>query len=134
MLFLQRDTTSVAFSCWLPWEQSPSKIRSILIGKTLDIWEPIIQLFLLVDPNSEQAKQKKAELLFLKVYPCNLILKYQFKLWAFMVQWLRALTFRHWISHRCSSSFAWGTCETPSSAPVDQVVFLWVLWFSPTSD
>ena len=32
-----------------------------------------------------------------------------------MVQWLRALTLKHWISHRCGLSLAWGTCEMPRS-------------------
>ena len=50
-----------------------------------------------------------------------------------MVQWLRALMLKHWISHHCGSSLTQSTmsCEMLSSAPVDQVVFLWVLWFSP---
>ena len=34
-----------------------------------------------------------------------------------LVQWLRALTLKHWISH-CGSSLAQGTCEMPSSALV----------------
>ena len=50
---------------------------------------------------------------------------------ASVVQWLRVLTLKHWISQRCCSSLSLGTCEMPSSAPVSQVVFLWVL---PTSD
>ena len=40
----------------------------------------------------------------------------------------------HWISHRCGSSLARGTCEMSSSAPVGQVVFLRVLRLSPTFD
>ena len=44
------------------------------------------------------------------------------------------LTPNHWISHRYGLSLARGTSEMPSSAPVGQVMFLQVLWFSPTSD
>ena len=44
---------------------------------------------------------------------------------------VRALTLKHWLSHSCGSSHAWITCEMPSSAPVGQVLFLWVLRFSP---
>ena len=51
-----------------------------------------------------------------------------------MVQWLRALTLKHWVSHHSGSSLARATCEMPSSAPVGQVVFLRVLRFSPISD
>ena len=56
-----------------------------------------------------------------------------FSEWASVVQWLRALTLKHWISHRCGSSLAWDTYEMASSAPVCQV-FLRVLRFSPTFD
>ena len=43
-----------------------------------------------------------------------------------MVQWLRVLTVKHWMSHCCGLSLAWGACdsEMPSSAPVGPVVFL----------
>ena len=51
-----------------------------------------------------------------------------------MARWLRALTLKHWISHRCGSSLALGTYEMPPSALVGQVGFLWVLRFSPISD
>ena len=37
-----------------------------------------------------------------------------------MVTWLRALTFKHWISHRCGNSLVCGICEMPSSALVSQ--------------
>ena len=50
---------------------------------------------------------------------------------ASVVQWLRALTLKHWISHRCGSSLTRDTCEMPSSAPVGHVVFLRVLRFRP---
>ena len=54
---------------------------------------------------------------------------------ASVVLWfIRAMTVKHWISHRCGPSLARDTCEIPSSAPVSQEVFLWVLRFSPTSD
>ena len=53
---------------------------------------------------------------------------------ASVVLWLRALTLKHKISHHCGLSLAWDTCEMPSSEPVGQVVFLWALSFSTTSD
>ena len=65
---------------------------------------------------------------YAKIYYANSIVQ------ASMLQWLRALTFKHWISHRHGSSLTWDTCEMPGSAPVGQVVFLQVLQFSPTSD
>ena len=34
---------------------------------------------------------------------------------ASMVQWLRALTRKHCISHGCGLCLAWGTCEMPTS-------------------
>ena len=46
---------------------------------------------------------------------------------ASVVQWLRALTLKRLISHRCDSSRALGTCEMPGSVPVGQMV-------SPTPD
>ena len=53
---------------------------------------------------------------------------------AFVVQWLGVQTLKHWISHYCGSSLAQGTCEMPSSVPIGQVAFLWILRFSHTSD
>ena len=48
-----------------------------------------------------------------------------------MVQWLRVLTLKHWISHRCGLNLAQGTGEMPSSAPVCQGVFLRYSGFRP---
>ena len=42
---------------------------------------------------------------------------------AYLIQWLRALTLKHWISHHCGSSLTPGTCEMPSSAPVGRWFF-----------
>ena len=48
-----------------------------------------------------------------------------------MVQWLRALDLKHWISHRCGLNLARDTCEVPSSAPVGQVFSSGYSGFSP---